>query len=847
MKKVFLAFLVLVAFLPGAIVYASSYTGPGNRTVEGGTACDIVLRYCTQNHNGWRWVADRSWSCGNQSQPWLAWPKLSGTCNQSREGQYGWEEERRPGSPITYEPVSTLSSLLCTTPGNSGWCRAGLTLTMSATEPIPGYDVIRFDNDNGAMCNPANAPSITCALPITQNGSHTSDFWALSTFGDTSNKHSYSWSLDSVAPSLASTANGSQTSDWHTADVHVSVSGADATSGIAPSSYRYRINGGAWQAGSQLLLSTDGVHTITAEVQDVAGNTGAQNIIIRLDKTPPTVSPSASGALQNGWFGTAVAAAANAVDATSGLASVQHRVNAGGWQNGSIATISADGTHTVAFRATDNAGHVTSGEIVFSVDRTPPGVSPTVAPDGQNGWYVSNPVIPLAASDALSGDLPGSLRYRVNGLAWEAGSAVSITEDGTHTIEAQVSDLAGNTGNIAFDVRVDTTPPDLGISVSSDAPVQNGWHVEPATAGAVVSDPTSGVSSVEYRIENLAANTVKAGSLSPAMQSTWTIGDRLTLSDGDHLVYLRATDIAGNQAVTSERIRVDLTAPISAFAPVDGPVNGVVSLSGTSFDALSGVEVVEYSLDGGLSWKTVPHTGGAWAIPFDTTNSPDGEYTLLARATDLAGHMELTPTSLTVTVNNQPPQPLITESWWIWERGELSVEPGITPLGEIRLQIACGGQEDVRLVFDDLKKLPSEFSWNRRCGDGHLAPPGDYPVSLTACNIYGKCKTAVGIIHIPEGETPEAEPEPQATAEPEPTPTDAPPKPPAIPSPGPPGEIPTIAVEGLPEAIARLPLWLLPLTGLVGTLAALGLNHLRDPRPAAIRKLGSLLARRVDE
>jgi hypothetical protein len=152
------------------------------------------------------------------------------------------------------------------------------------------------------------------------------------------------------------------------------------------------------------------------------------------------------------------------------------------------------------------------------------------------------------------------------------------------------------------------------------------------------------------------------------------------------------------------------------------------------------------------------------------------------------------------------------------------------------------------MTFNDLAKLPAEFTWNRRCGDGHLAPPGDYPVSLTACNIYGKCDTALGTIRIPEGQTPTPTPEPTDEPEPTLTPTSAPPSLPAAPPPAPPAiEIVASIAEVVPEVVARLALWLLPLAGIVGSLAALGINHLRDPRPAAIRKLGSLLARRVDE
>jgi hypothetical protein len=1029
MKKTIFTLLALMVFIPVAVVYASSYTGPGNRT---NISTDVIVRtQClSTQYEGynpvWRY---RDWD-GVYAAPgsatalhWQAtypYAPEHTHCHSGLGGSYGWGEKTI--STGSYDPVSTSRTVTCGTPGSAGWCRGGLTLTMNATEPIPGENVRRFDNDNGVMCNPTNAPSISCTVSITQQGTHTSDFWALSTFGDTSTKRSYSWSLDSLAPAMVANTTGSPANGWHTSNVTMSLSATDTTSGVASSTYRWSTNGGgSWVSGNNHTFTADGVYNIIAEVQDIAGNVGDQNITIRLDKIPPTVNPTITGTLNNGWYrfnptvsahasdatsGVALVecrqnggawsnctfapmigitqdgthqiqfrvtdnaghvttspvvtlqrdntepdlfyprspagggwkntdvtvslsasdamsglapgwpawrpgssgawiptdsitftdegehqfqvraedlagngrtiqatpvridktpptlvtsapggwinasgtASATATDATSGVASTNYRVNGGAWQSGTSVSIATEGTHAVDFRAIDNAGNERIRSETVRVDLTPPTVTAHPDPDGMNGWYTSNPVIPLSANDALSGVLSGSLRYRINGAAtWTTGSSLSIVEDGTHTVNLQVDDAAGNTGTDSFNVRVDTTPPELSIDVSSAVPVQNGWHVEPVTAGAVASDATSGIDLVEYRVENAVASTARAGRFSPAPQSAWVTGDHLTLTDGDHLVTMRATDVAGNQTVTSERIRVDLTAPSSTFVIVNEPISGETTLTGTSFDAHSGVDVVEYSFDNGLTWETVAHTNGNWAVPFDTTSGPDGEYAILVRATDLSGHRELAPTSLTVTVNNKPPKPLMTESWWIWESGELAVEPGITPLGEIRLQIACGSQPDVKMTFDDLAKLPPEFTWNRRCGDGHLAPPGDYQVTLIACNIYDKCDTALGTIRIPEGQTPTPTPEPTDDPEPAPTPTAAPPSLSAAPPPAPPAEIVEFIAEVIPEAVARLSLWLLPLAGIVGSLAALGVNHARDPRPAAIRKLGSLLARRADE
>jgi hypothetical protein len=332
-------------------------------------------------------------------------------------------------------------------------------------------------------------------------------------------------------------------------------------------------------------------------------------------------------------------------------------------------------------------------------------------------------------------------------------------------------------------------------------------------------------------------------------QSGWESGDHLLLEDGDHLVWMRVTDLAGNQTVKSRRVGVDMSAPVSTFEAIHKPLSGLVVLNGKSVDILSGVKRVEYSLDEGETWKTVAHVDGDWFIPFDTTTSPDGRYAILVRATDWAGNAERLPARLEVSVSNAPPKVSITQSWWIWESGHLSARPGVVPLADIRLEIACGSLPDVRLEFKDEHKLPAKYTWNRRCGDGVLAAPGKYPVTLTACDIFGRCASASGLIQIPAGVV-LADPTPTATSTrpglPSPTPlyplstptASAQAAPPTSPT-----EVPPLPPAPIPW---HWPLWLLPGAAILGTLVAFGINQIHDPRPAALRRLGAILERPDD-
>jgi len=106
-------------------------------------------------------------------------------------------------------------------------------------------------------------------------------------------------------------ARGPDVNGWYNHPVAVSVSGTDATSGIAScTSVSY--------AGPDSSSAT-----VTGSCRDNAGNVStSQSLSFEYDATPPSVTASpARGADSNGWYNHAVDVAFNGSDATSGIAS----------------------------------------------------------------------------------------------------------------------------------------------------------------------------------------------------------------------------------------------------------------------------------------------------------------------------------------------------------------------------------------------------------------------------------------------------------------------------------------------------------------------------------------------
>lgn len=108
----------------------------------------------------------------------------------------------------------------------------------------------------------------------------------------------------------------------------------------------------------------------------------------------------------------------------------------------------------------------------------------------------------------------------------------------------------------------------------------------------------------------------------------------------------------------------DTTPPASAItSPSDGDsiAGDSYTITGTTSDnpGGSGVSQVEVSTDGGSSWSAATGTSSwsfTWSLP------ADGTYTIMSRATDASGNVEAPAAGVTVTVDNTPPDTVITSA-----------------------------------------------------------------------------------------------------------------------------------------------------------------------------------------
>ncbi len=268
-------------------------------------------------------------------------------------------------------------------------------------------------------------------------------------------------------------------------------------------------------------------------------------------------------------------------------------------------------------------------------DTTAPSVTALVTgeQDG-DGAYVGGATVTLDATDDDSG--VAGVEYDLDGAGWQAYTEPFVVDAvGAHTLQFRATDAAGNTSEaqtasftvVEGDVEEDTTAPVVEPMVMGQQD-EDGAYVGTAAFMLHATDEGSGVASVEYQVDG--------GAWLP-----YTTTVPFT-EVGEHTVSFRATDVAGNVSeVGSVTFTVvagggedDTTAP-TVTAEVTGTQDGNGAFVGsatatlTATDDASGVESVEYDLDG-AGWQ--PYTEPV------VVDEP-GEHTLVYRATDVAGNV----------------------------------------------------------------------------------------------------------------------------------------------------------------------------------------------------------------
>ncbi|MBD8063309.1 OmpL47-type beta-barrel domain-containing protein [Oceanitalea stevensii] len=485
---------------------------------------------------------------------------------------------------------------------------------------------------------------------------------------------------DTTAPTVTADVTGEQDDDGaYVGSATVTLGATDEDGGSGVDTVEYSLDGGAYAAYSApLQVSEPGAHTVDYRASDVAGNTAEGSVSFTVvepdvepepDTTAPTVTAEVTGEQDDdgAYVGSAtVTVAATDEEGGSGVDTIEYSLDGGEYAAYTEAlTVSAPGEHTVDYRATDVAGNTAEGSVTFTVvepdvepepDTTAPEVTAAVTGEqDEDGAYVGSATVTITATDEEGGSGLGMVEYSLDGGEFtHYHEALTVSEPGEHTVAFRASDVAGNVGegSVTFTVvegdvepEPDTTAPEVTAAVTGEQD-EDGAYVGTATVTLTATDEEggSGVASVEYSLDGAAFAAYTA----PLEVS----------APGAHTVDYRATDVAGNTAEGSVSFTVaeedvepgpDTTAPevsatVTGEEDEDGAFVGSATVTIAATDADSGVDTVEYALDGG-DWT-------AYTAPVEVTEP--GAHTVDYRATDVAGNTGEGTVTFTVVEADEP-------------------------------------------------------------------------------------------------------------------------------------------------------------------------------------------------
>ncbi|MDW4913371.1 OmpL47-type beta-barrel domain-containing protein [Streptomyces californicus] len=250
-----------------------------------------------------------------------------------------------------------------------------------------------------------------------------------------------------------------------------------------------------------------------------------------------------------------------------------------------------------------------------------------------DGAYIGQATVTVEATDAGSGVDTVEYALGADG-AWQPYTApVVVDEVGDHTVRYRATDKAGNAAaekSVDFAVAApptdDETPPETSATVTGEKD-DAGAYLGMATVTVTASDTGSGVNTIEYA---LGADGAWKAYTAPVMVH----------ETGEHTVRYRATDRSGNVAAeksvaftvveppSQDRTAPETSAKVEGDRNSDGAFITSARATVTATDDDSGVDKVEYSLDGG------PYLAYTAPVIVDRV----GHHTIAHRATDKAGN-----------------------------------------------------------------------------------------------------------------------------------------------------------------------------------------------------------------
>ncbi len=500
---------------------------------------------------------------------------------------------------------------------------------------------------------------------------------------------------------------------------------------------------------------SDGQHTISVTVTDIAGNTKTSAELqieidtqVQIDSVTLTTD---SGVNDHDNVTNATRPSFEIVtpdDVTSVLVSFDgvnwtpiSKNAAGQWEFTAGSALS-DGHYTLHVQATDRAGNTANSTLDFTVDTQVDGLSVVMLDDaGKDSTdgitNITSPRFEISAREPLQ-SVTVILNGKSSTLTQGTGNKWLFTPDtplvdGTYKIEIVAEDIAGNKISKEVSFTIDTIVSDPSIDLldaddSGESAVDNITNV--TKPRFVIGNVPADIDTVVIRINGVSYPVTANGN------SLWEFQVPVALNDGVYEAVVVFRDIAGNTSETTLPFTIDTTTSVSVrMEPAsdtgssnsdnltnkqnpkfEGTAEPNAKLVITIVDDKSGREVLKHTITVGAD--------GNWSV---TPNIlPDGTYTINVVATDVAGNTAQTQERFTIDTVTIDPTIRLSDSSIDDLHEATSLRPEFKGFAEAFSTIMI--QWDGKVVGSANANANGEWSWT----PPSVLAPGSYVVSIVA-------------------------------------------------------------------------------------------------------------------
>ncbi len=500
---------------------------------------------------------------------------------------------------------------------------------------------------------------------------------------------------------------------------------------------------------------SDGQHTISVTVTDIAGNTKTSAELrieidtqVQIDSVTLTTD---SGVNDHDNVTNATRPSfeiATPDDVTSVLVSFDGvnwtpiSKNAAGQWEFTAGSALPDGHYTLHVQATDRAGNTANSTLGFTVDTQIDGLSVVMLDDaGKDSTdgitNITSPRFEISAREPLQ-SVTVILNGKSSTLTQGAGNKWLFTPDtplvdGTYKIEIVAEDIAGNKISKEVSFTIDTIVSDPSIDLldaddTGESAVDNITSV--TTPRFVIGNVPADIDTVVIRINGVSYSVTANGN------NLWEFQVPVALNDGVYEAVVVFRDIAGNTSETKLPFTIDTTTSVSVrMEPAsdtgnsnsdnltnkqnpkfEGTAEPNAKLVITIVDDKSGREVLKQTITVGAD--------GNWSV---TPNIlPDGMYTINVVATDVAGNTAQTQERFTIDTVTIDPTIRLSDPSIDDQHEATSLRPEFKGFAEAFSTIMI--QWDGKVVGSANANANGEWSWT----PPSVLAPGSYVVSIVA-------------------------------------------------------------------------------------------------------------------